>query len=58
MATPNDDATKQWLIYAPVELIEEVKIAAVRRHVTTSALVREILQDWLTKNEEGAEHVR
>lgn len=52
MATPNDENTRQFMIYAPDELVRAVKIAAAKRDVTASALVREILQDWLKKNEE------
>lgn len=47
MATPNDENTRQFMIYAPDELVRAVKIAAARRDVTASALVRGILQGWL-----------
>lgn len=52
MATPVDENTRQFMIYAPDELVRAVKVAAAKRDVTASALVREILQDWLKKNEE------
>jgi hypothetical protein len=47
MATPSDENIRQFMIYAPDELVRAVKIAAARRDVTASALVRGILQDWL-----------
>lgn len=51
MATPSDENTRQFMIYAPDELVRAIKIAAAKRDVTASALVRDILQDWLKKNE-------
>lgn len=53
MATPTDENTRQFMIYAPDELVRAVKIAAASRDVTASALVRGILQEWLFAN--GAE---
>lgn len=51
MATPSDENTRQFMIYAPDELVRAIKVAAVKRDQTASALVRDILQDWLWKNE-------
>jgi hypothetical protein len=53
MATPTDENTRQFMIYAHDELVRAVKIAAANRDVTASALVRGILQEWLFAN--GAE---
>lgn len=47
MATPTDENTRQFMIYAPDDLVRAVKIAATRRDLTASALVRSILQDWI-----------
>lgn len=47
MATPTDENTRQFMIYAPDDLVRAVKIAAARRDLTASALVRSILQDWI-----------
>ena len=52
MATPTDDDTRQFMIYAPCELVKSVKIAAAKRDVTASALVRGILQEWLNTHDE------
>lgn len=54
MTTPNDENVKQFMIYAPAEMVHAIKIAAVRRDMTTSALVRDILGSWLKKNEKEA----
>lgn len=47
MATPTDENTRQFMIYASDDLVRAVKIAAAQRDLTASALVRSILQDWL-----------
>jgi len=54
MATPADENTRQFMIYAPDELVRAVKIAAARRDVTASALVRGILQEWLDAHDAEA----
>lgn len=51
MATPTDENTRQFMIYAPDNLVRAVKIAAAQRDMTASALVRGILQDWLNTQE-------
>ncbi len=45
MATPTDKDTRQFMIYAPDELVRELKIAAAKRDITASTLVRGILQE-------------
>ena len=47
MATPTDENTRQFMIYAPDELVRAVKVEAVKRDITASALVRDILRNWL-----------
>lgn len=47
MATPNDENVRQFMIYAPAEMVQAIKISAVRREMSTSALVRTILERWL-----------
>ena len=54
MATPTDQNTRQFMIYASDDLVRSVKIAAARRDLTASALVRSILQDWLDTNDTEA----
>lgn len=55
MATPTDENTRQFMIYASDDLVRAVKIAAARRDLTASALVRSILQDWLDTNDTEAD---
>jgi hypothetical protein len=50
MATPTDKNTRQFMIYAPDDLVRAVKVAAARRDLTASALVRRIIQEWLDKH--------
>lgn len=54
MATPTDENTRQFMIYASDDLVRAVKIAAARRDLTASALVRSILQDWLEVHDPDA----
>ena len=54
MATPTDENTRQFMIYASDDLVRAVKIAAARRDLTASALVRRILQDWLDTHDPEA----
>jgi plasmid stability protein len=58
MATPTDENTRQFMIYAPDNLVRVVKIAAAQRGMTTSALVRKILLDWVeTQDPEAAQQL-
>lgn len=54
MAPPNDETARKFLINASAESVHAIKIAAVRREVIASALVRDILGSWLKKNEKEA----
>lgn len=54
MATPTDENTRQFMIYAPDELVRAVKVAAAKRDMTASALVRSVLQEWLDTQEAEA----
>jgi hypothetical protein len=56
MATPADASTRQFMIYAPDELVRAVKIAAAKRDITASALVRRILHEWLDTHDDDASH--